>query len=150
MPDDLHHVTKVEQRGDDTIVVYIQTDSFKAGQEVEVSAYLTQADAYAAYNDKKHIPLPDPDNPELPAVLHVELPATELDATQDVTVVTRVTEVWPTVLPQDQETLNKYKGKLGEYALKAVWTYPDSEGKGSGDGESQSTGNGDNQATPPP
>jgi hypothetical protein len=150
MPDDLHHVTSVHQRGDNTISVYIQTDTFKPGQEVEVSAYLTQGSAYAFYNDKKRIPFPDPKNPEQPVQLHVELPAAELDPGQPVTVVTRVTEIWSTVVPQDPDALKQYKVILGEYRdqeIKGVWTYPDSAGKGPGDAESQSTGNGHSEAS---
>jgi len=134
----LPHVTKVQQRGDNTISVYIETDNFKPGQEVEVSAYLTQGETYAVYNDKKRIPLPDLTHytdPAPPTVLHVELPATELDPHEPVTVVTRVTEVWSTFLPEDPDTLKQLKVKLGEYAdqgLKAAWKYPDSEGNGPG------------------
>src|SRR5215470_1355050 len=104
MPDDLHRVTAVQQRGDNTISVYIRTNSFKPGQLVEVSAYLSQGDVYAIYNDKKRIPLPDPDHPNQAAELHAELPATDLNVDQEVTVVTRITEVWPTVLQKDSKT----------------------------------------------
>ena len=160
------HVTRVEQRGNNAISVYIQTDSFKPNQEVEVSAYLTQGDASAFYNDKKRIPFPkatditnptgitnhtditNPTDSKQPALLHVELPATdtELDNTQPVTVVTRVTEIWSTVVPQDPDTLKQYRAILGEYRdqeIKGVWTYPDSEGKGPGDPGAQPTGTGD-------
>jgi hypothetical protein len=146
----LQHVTKVQQRGDNTVEVFVQTDSFKPGQEVEVSVYLSQGDTYAIYNHKKYIPLPDPKNPKQPAELHVELPATVLDADQDVTVVTRVAEVWPTVLQKDSEVMARYEGVMGEnmdQGLKAVWTYQDSEGKGSGDSASPESGNGTSEAT---
>jgi hypothetical protein len=149
----LPHVATVQQRGDNTVVVYVQTDSFKPGQEVEVSVYLTQGNTYAAFNDKKRIPLPDPNNPKQPAVLHVELPATELIADQDVTVVTRVAEVWPSVLQQDSKILEQYQGIMGEYmdqGLKAVWTYQDPEGKGLGDPASPPPGNGGGGATASP
>src|SRR5215470_16149298 len=125
-PNDLSHVVTVQQRSDNTVVVYVQTDSFAPGQEVEVSVYLTQGNAYASQVEKKHIPLPDHNNPRQPAVLHVELPATELDAGQDVTVIARVSEVWPSVLHQDQSLAQQYQGTAGEYfnqGLKAVWTY---------------------------
>jgi hypothetical protein len=149
----LQHVTTVRQRGDNTVEIYIQTDSFKPGQEVEVSVYLSQGDAYAIYNHKKYIPLPDPKTPNQPAVLHVELPATVLDADQDVTVVTRVAEVWPTVLQKDSKVLARYKGIMGEnldQGLKAVWTYQDAEGKGPGGPTSPSPGNGGSEVTTPP
>lgn len=152
----LRHVATIQQRGDDTILVYVQTDSFTPGQEVEVSVYLTQGETYAAHIEKKRIPLPDPSNPERPAVLHVELPATKLDADQEVTVITRVAEVWPSVLQQDPKKLGEIKGLLGAamgamedpgQGLKAVWTYPDSEGKGPGDPESPPSGNGGGRVT---
>jgi hypothetical protein len=148
----LQHVTAVRQRGDNTVEVCIQTDSFKPGQEVEVSVYLSQGDAYAIYNHKKYIPLPDPKNPNQPAELHVELPAIVLDADQEVTVVTRVAEVWPTVLQKDSKVMARYKGVMGEnmdQGLKAVWTYQDSEGKGTGDQASPS-GNGGSESTATP
>jgi hypothetical protein len=152
----LRHVATIQQRGDDTILVYVQTDSFTPGQEVEVSVYLTQGEAYAAHIEKKRIPLPDPSNPEQPAVLHVELPATKLNADQEVTVISRVAEVWPSVLQQDAKKLGEIKGVLGAVmratedpgqGLKAVWTYQDSEGKGSGDPGSPTSGNAGGRVT---
>jgi hypothetical protein len=140
---DLQHVTTIQQRDDNTLVVYIQTDGFNPGQEVEVSIYLTQGNAYATFNDKKRIPLPDLNNPKQLPPLPVELPATELEVDQDVTVVTRITDVWPTVLQPDSKMVGKIKGVMGEYkgvkeeyidqAPKAVWTYHDPAGKGPGD-----------------
>ena len=153
---DLQHVTTVQQRGDNTLAVYVQTEGFNPGQEVEVSVYLTQGNAYVSFNDKKRIPLPDPSNPsnsKQPAVLHVELPATDLKADQDLTVVTRVTDVWPTVLQADPKTMEKYQGTKERYmdqALKAVWTYQDPEGKGPGDPESPTSGNGGGGVTTTP
>ena len=67
--DDLHRVANIQQRGDDTVVVFVQTDSFKSGQDVEVSVYLTQGNTYAAHIEKKRIPLPDPDNADVPQLL---------------------------------------------------------------------------------
>jgi len=139
----LQHVTKVQQRGDNTIEVYDQTDSFKPGQEVEVSVYLSQGDTYAFYNNQKYIPLPDPKDPQKPAELRVELPATVLDGNKDVTVVTRVAEVWPTVLQKDKKAVKRYKGVLGENSsqgLKAAWKYKNSGGKVKGDYASPSAG----------
>ena len=144
-------VTQVNQRGDNTVVVYIRTGSFKAGQEVEVSVYLTQGETYAAHYEKKHIPYPDdPSNTEQPAVLHVELPATPLKADQEVTVLTRVAEVWSSVLKSDSKKLNILMAKLNEppgEGPQAVWTYQDSEGKGNGDQESPPPGNGGGRVT---
>ena len=144
------HVTQVNQRGDNTLLVHVQTDSFKPGQEVEVSVYLTQGDAYASHYEKKHIPFPDPKNPKQPAVLHVELPATKLDAGQDVTVFTRVAEVWPSVLQQDSTMMEPFQGAMEEYMKQgptAVWTYKDPQGKEPGDPESPPPGNGGSRVT---
>jgi len=127
----LPHVDTVQQIGDDTLVVYVQADNFSPGQEVEVSVYLTQGDVFAAYNDRKRVPFPDPDNPGQPTVLPVELPKKGLDADQPVTVITRVSEVWLSVLLPDEDKLAEYQ-KAESYpgqGLKAVWTYEDTEGK---------------------
>jgi hypothetical protein len=95
--DALSHVTEIHQREDNTLEVYVQTDSFKAGREVEVSGYLIQGSyAYAAFNQKKYIPL----DANGTTVLYVQLPAMDLDPEEPVTVVTRVAEVWPTALGQ--------------------------------------------------
>jgi hypothetical protein len=136
---DVTHVTIIQQRIDNTLVAYVQTDSFLPGQEVEVSVYLTQGENYAAHYEKQHIPIPDPpSNLRQRAVLPVELPATKLDAAQPVTVITRVAEVWPTVLLQGQgaTALSRAASGSTDQGLKAIWKYADSEGKGSGDPES--------------
>jgi len=136
---DVTHVTIIEQRTDNTLVASVQTESFMPGQEVEVSVYLTQGEAYAAHYEKKRIPFPDhPSNSRQTAVLQVELPATELDAAQPVTVVTRVAEVWPTVLLQDNRAMAQYEavGGNSDQGLRAIWKYSDSEGKVPGDPES--------------
>jgi hypothetical protein len=136
---DVTHVATIQQRNDNTLVASVQTESFVPGQEVEVSVYLTQGEAYAAHYEKKRIPFPDhPSNSRQLAVLHVELPATELDVAQPVTVVTRVAEVWPTVLQQDNRAMALYEGvgENSDQGLRAIWTYEDSEGKVPGDPES--------------
>jgi hypothetical protein len=113
----LPRVGTIIQRDDDTIEIQVLTDSFTRGQDVEVSGYLIQgSNAYAAFNVKQHIPF---DSNE-PRVLYVQLPAMGLNPEDDVTVVTRVAEVWPTTLAEDRDA--QYLGK----GLKAVWTsdYP--------------------------
>ncbi len=143
---DLPHVATVQQRDDNTIVVDVQTNSYYPGQEVEVSVNLTQGSAYAAHYEKKRIPIPDPGNPQQPPAMHVELPATKLDEGQAVTVITRVTEVWPTVLQPASKSMSP--------GLRAMWTYQDqgqdTEGKGPGDSGSPSGGNGGGGVTAPP
>jgi len=128
----LPHVSEVQQRSDGTISVYIQTVSFNAGQEVEVSAYLTQEGNSALYNEKKFIPFVDPKDAGQPTKLHVEMAATGLDPAKPVTIVTRVAEVWPTLLLPDEAAMLDYNNAAagGTYPLRAVWTYP---GKAPGD-----------------
>ena len=135
----LSQVIRISQRDDSTIQIHVQTNNFTPGRAVEVSGYLTQGSgAYVTFNVTKHVSL-DPTE----TVLHVELPATDLTVGEDVTVVTRVAEVWPTVLGQDFSA--EYLGK----GLKAVWTAEDYAGKGSG-GSGSPSGNGDGGPTPDP
>jgi|SRR5215469_4158057 len=110
-------VDKVCQRDDNTVELHVQTDSFKPGSEVEVSGYLVQdRKAYAPFSVRMHIPV----GAHPTAELEVQLPAMDLSQDQDVTVVTRVAEVWGTTLELDKDA--QYVGK----GLKAVWTadYP--------------------------
>jgi hypothetical protein len=108
-------VSKIHQRDDKTVEVHVQTNSFNPGQEVEVSGYLIQGSTYVSFNVKKYIPL----DPTDPRVLHVQLPPMDLNE-EEVTIITRVAEVWPTILKKDPDA--EYVGK----GLKAVWTahYP--------------------------
>jgi hypothetical protein len=131
-------VGEVHQRNDNTVEIHVRTDSFKPGQEVEVSGYLIQGKrAYAAFNVKKHIPLDA--NPS--AVLDVQLPALDLKPDENVTVVTRVAEVWPTILGRDVGA--PYLGK----GLKAAWSAEYPSGKETGEPASPAQGNGGGGAT---
>jgi len=117
-------VTRINQRDDSTVQIHVQTNNFTPGRAVEVSGYLTQGSgAYVTFNVTKHVSL-DPTE----TVLHVELPAIELNAGEDVTVVTRVAEVWPTVLGQAASAESEYIGT----GLKAAWTAEDYSGKAPG------------------
>jgi hypothetical protein len=139
MPPDATHVASIKQRRDNTLLVLVQTESFAPGQQVEVSVYLTQGEIYAAHYEKKYIPFSESNDPkQQPAVLHVELPATELDTTQPVTVITRVAEIWPTVLQQDTQAMAAFGRAVDghpDQGPKAIWTYQDSKGKAPGDPE---------------
>jgi hypothetical protein len=117
-------VDEVQQRADNnTIEIHVRTGSFQPGQEVEISGYLIQDNgAYAAFNVKDYIPL----DPKPTIVLNVQLPAMDLDPKENVTVVTRVAEVWPTILVPDEDS--KYLGN----GLKAAWTAEYPSGKESG------------------
>lgn len=141
-PYGLSHVTRIEQRDDDTVEVHVETNSFTPGQEVEVSVYLIQGDTYAAFNEKKHIPYVESGDTSQPAELHVQLPAMNLDAGQEVTVLTRVSEVWPTIL--SPEINANYVGK----GPKASWTAENYySGKARGGAEAP-MGNGAGAGTP--
>jgi hypothetical protein len=122
----LPHVQTIHLRNDGTAVVHVETFSFAPGQAVEVSGHLTQAStgAYADFHAEKHIPA-NFDPTTGPAVLTVELPAVDNLTTDDeVVVVTRVAEVWPTFLELDPATTTQFKGKL-----QAVWTAKSPPGK---------------------
>jgi len=120
------HVTRIDQRDDNTVEVHVQTASFAPGQEVEVSGYLTQGYRYAAFNRTKYIPFDA--KPGEPVELPVELPAMHLEPTEDVTVVVRVAEAWPTLLGQNTEIPAEYEGQ-GITRLKAAWTPKSPPGK---------------------
>lgn len=124
-------VDRIYQRDDNTIVVHVQTDSFKPGREVEVSGYLLQGyRAYAAFSCNMSIPLDT--KPGETVTLPVELPATALKKGKDVTVVVRVAEAWPTILEPDSRLTAQYKDE-GIEGLRAVWKAQDSSGKELGD-----------------
>ena len=117
-------VIRINQRDDSTVQIHVQTNNFTPGRAVEVSGYLTQGSgAYVTFNVTKHVSL-DPTE----TVLHVELPAMELNTGEDVTVVTRVAEVWPTVLGQAAASAEEYIAT----GLKAAWTAEDYSGKAPG------------------
>jgi hypothetical protein len=140
------HVSRIDQRNDDTVELYVETTSFTAGQAVEISGYVTQGSTYAAFNDKKHIPFPDSKDDKRPAVLHVQLPALDLDQHKTVTAVVRVAEVWPTFLEHDAEIVSAYT----DHGLKAAWSAKYPEGKGPGDATSPPPGSGPGTTTSTP
>jgi hypothetical protein len=113
-------VDDIYQWDNDAVEIHVRTNSFQPGQEVEVSGYLIQGSGpYAAFNVTMRIPL----NAKPPVVLNVQLPYLDLKPGEDVTVVTRVAEVWPTILGQDASAKKIGKG------LKGVWTAKDLSGK---------------------
>jgi len=138
-PGSYSHVTRIDQRDDDTVVVHVQTDSFKPGREVELSGYLTQGFHYAAFNRMKYIPFDA--KPGEAVELPVELPAMRLEPGKDVTVVVRVAEAWPTLLGQNTEIPAEYKGGGGT-GLKAAWTPKSPPGKWTGGPASPPPGGG--------
>jgi len=105
-------VDEIYQRSDNTVEIHVRTSSFEPYQEVEVSGYLVQGSgAYKDFNVKTHIP----GNASPSAVLIVQLPPMDLKPEEDVTVITQVAEVWPTILGPETSTRRIGGG------LKAVW-----------------------------
>jgi len=88
-------VRVVELMPDGSVVLTVKVVGFGAGRSVEISGYITQnSGAFAAFSDIQTVPVPSDDA----SFLTVTVPRTELVAGEDVTVVTRVAEVWSTVL----------------------------------------------------
>jgi hypothetical protein len=100
MPDPTVHsqVPKVEVKNDDdNIVLTVQVVGFAEGKSVEISGYVTQnSGAYASFRETREIPKA---NSEGAAELEVTVPWEKLKlAEEPVTVVTWVSEVWPSIL----------------------------------------------------
>jgi hypothetical protein len=98
----LPHVTEVHHMADGTVRVHVAVDDFKNGQQVEVSGTITQTTGtYATFRWTQKVNRPSDSDPNSPIDLEVPLGLTDLTEGQDVTVVTRVAEVWSTVLAQE-------------------------------------------------
>ena len=90
-------VRAVELMPDGSVVLTVKVVGFGAGRSVEISGYITQnSGAFAAFYSIQTVPVPDPTDDA--SILTVTVPRAELVAGEDVTVVTRVAEVWSTVL----------------------------------------------------
>lgn len=97
-------VTKVEVKDDDadpSVVLTVHAVGFAEGKPVEVYGYITQNNgtngAYASFRETLTIPKLDADNA---ADIPVTVPADKLAlvAGKAVTVVTWISEIWPTML----------------------------------------------------
>jgi hypothetical protein len=89
-------VPKVVLNVDGSIVLTVQVVGFPAGKSVEVYGYVTQpTGAFASFRGTQVIPAADPDTGA--SSLTVTVPA-DLDAGQPVTVLTWVSEFWPSML----------------------------------------------------
>jgi hypothetical protein len=81
---------------DGSVVLTVKVVGFGAGRSVEISGYITQnSGAFAAFYDIQTVLVPDPTDDA--SILTVTVPRTELVSGEDVTVVTRVAELWSTV-----------------------------------------------------
>ncbi|HKA11621.1 MAG TPA: hypothetical protein VKI99_14270 [Candidatus Dormibacteraeota bacterium] len=133
----LPHVETIRQKDNGSVVLDVLVVGFTPDQEVEISGYITQTNGtYASFNIKKKVPHPDSKEATEPPTIPVEVPAIELDQGEEyVTVVTRVAEVWPTVLEQENSGISAADRAKG---VKAVWRakYPPGGGSGSPQGQS--------------
>ena len=101
-------VPKVQLTLDGKIVLTVQVAGFAEGKSVEISGYLTQdVGVYASFHVTRDLPKPNA------GVAEVEVPLSskelELDETKPVTVVTSVSEVWPSMLTVATSTSNGFK-----------------------------------------
>ena len=98
-PDGVSHVTQVELRGDNTVVVTVQFDGFNANEPVEISGYVVQADgAYSDFYLETTVPSYPPQNDGTRQVPVTIDNITGLSYTDKMMVVAKVAKVWPTVL----------------------------------------------------
>jgi hypothetical protein len=124
-PDINSRVAAVQLRGDGTIVLAIELTSFRPGTPVEISGYVTQASgAFTRFYEIHHVPLASPDDPGRPAILHVEVPPMPLAEGEDIMVITRVAEVWSTVLTSDapEPSIGTWAASLPE-GTGAAWKF---------------------------
>jgi len=106
-PDANSYVTQAELR-QDKVVLTVRVDDFKAGAAVELSGQATMTNgAFATFYDVQNVPAPDDQGH-----LSLTVAATPVDmarfekgnaAGDDITVVTRVSMVWATVLGRHHE-----------------------------------------------
>lgn len=121
------HVTTVNLKDDDTMDIIVQFDGFYSGELVEISGYVTQIEgAYSSF----YLQTPVPSDPSLPPGT-VQVPVTikkmnGLLNDRDMTVVTKVAKVWPTVLTANKSNpATPPPGSyttLGSGAVTATWT----------------------------
>jgi hypothetical protein len=110
MPDSL--VPKVELTAKDHVELTIQVAGYEEGKYVDVYGYVTQDNGvYVPFRVSREIPKAESNGT---AKLKVLLPQQELqwDTTQPMTVITWVSEVWPSMLTVDPPSGNG----------KTVWT----------------------------
>jgi len=105
-------VPKVELKLDGSTVLTVRVVGFAESKSVDISGYVTQnSGAYAAFHITQDLPKPDDEGV---AEVEVTLSSTELELeeAEPVTIVTWVSEVWPSMLIEDTPTSPD---------LKAAW-----------------------------
>jgi hypothetical protein len=92
-------VPKVELDDDGNIALTIQVVGFAKGKSVEVYGYLTQpSGAFASFRETRDIPEADPTKGASELMVTVPREKLKLEAGQPVTVLTWVSEFWPSML----------------------------------------------------
>jgi len=102
-------VPKVELKLDGSTVLTVQVVGFAESKSVDISGYVTQnSGAYAAFHVTRDLPKPDDQGV---AEVEVTLSSTELELaeTEPVTIVTWVSEVWPSMLIEDTPASTDFK-----------------------------------------
>ena len=129
-------VTKVEVKRDDgSTELTVQVVGYTAGKSVDVYGYVSQpSGAFASFRETQVIPATDPDTGA--CNLTVTVPA-DLDAGQPVTVLTWVSEFWPSMLTaaETSETANIKAEWVIDQAATDRWRSP-----AAADGEPSGTG----------
>jgi hypothetical protein len=91
------YVVRAELKSDGSIVIVVNVSEFVPGESVEITGYVTQAGgAFATFYDVQIIPAPDFDGTSQLTVSAVT--SEEFTRGKDITVVSRVTKSWVTIL----------------------------------------------------
>jgi hypothetical protein len=92
-------VPKIELNNDGSIDLTVQVAGFAEGKSVELYGYVTQpSGAFASFRETQEIPRADPATGASYLTVTVPADQLELEAGQPVTVLTRVSEFWPSML----------------------------------------------------
>jgi hypothetical protein len=123
------HVTKINLKGDGTMDIFVQFDGFKTGEDVEISGYVTQTEgAYSSFQWRGPVPSSSDAAASGTEEVTVNIPKMgKLRNQADITIVTEVKKVWPTVLksdpenPSEQDTVNPVQDTADLASVKATW-----------------------------
>jgi hypothetical protein len=90
-------ITKIEIRGDGTLVLDVEIFGFEAGELIEISGSATQVNgAIATFYELQDLPAPGPGGGSV--MIATAVPETAFAAADVITVVGRATKIWGTVL----------------------------------------------------
>jgi hypothetical protein len=98
------HVTSVHLLDDDTVQVNVQFDGFTAGEDVEISGYVTQTRgarySFHLYYLYTKAPEPTPGQTWVTVPVTIDEKIADLRPSDRLTTATKVAKVWPTVLAE--------------------------------------------------